>query len=114
MNKIIIALIGIAASLGFLAGWQFTQPAPDSGWLLFVAIIAAFGIISHLRSHAVSAFAAAALTAGFGYGWFIDRGIQNAGWLLFAAIICGLAFFDSIFSLANGQTVKPVEEDDDE
>jgi hypothetical protein len=114
MSKIVIAVIGIAASVGCLAGWYFTQPTSGSGWLLFVAVVSALGLVGHLRKNANSAFAAAVFTASFGYVWFRDRGVDNDGWVLFVAIVCALGFFDSLYRLSGGETEKPVEKDSDD
>lgn len=98
MNKSTMAsFLGMAISLGFLYGWCATAPVVGSGWLLFVAIITAFGVLNHQRTHEIAMIGAVIMTAAFGAGWYYMQPLQFSGWLLFTSILCGLRAMQSIY-----------------
>ena len=111
LRKIPLAIAIVSASVAFLAAWLYSQPAPNSGWLLFAAIVAAFSSVNYVRENLICAFVTSALAASFGFVWFTHQGTADIGWTLFAAIICGLGLINSLAGLANGQSIRPPEED---
>jgi hypothetical protein len=111
LRKIPLAVAIVTASVGFLAAWLYTQPAPNSGWLLFVAVVAAFSSANYVRDNLICAAVTGTLAASFGFVWATHQSMPHIGWTLFTAIICGLGVINSLAGLSNGQSVRPPEED---
>ncbi|MBU6455510.1 MAG: hypothetical protein KGS72_27305 [Cyanobacteria bacterium REEB67] len=110
-KKIPLAIAIVTVSVAFLAAWVYSQPAHNSGWLLFVAIVAALSSVNYVRDNLICAFVTSALAASFGLVWFTHQGTADIGWTLFAAIVSGLGLINSLAGLAKGQSVRPPEED---
>ena len=96
MNRQMIAsLTAAGASLALLALWFFAGGVPNSGWLLFFSICAAFAALNHSGNSEMQVPTAIVVGAGFASVWYFASALPYSGWLLFT-------LFLSVLGLLNG------------
>jgi len=103
-KSVVFTILGVLVSLGFLGGWYHTSPAEGSGWLLFAAIVAAIGLLNHIRATGLAVIAGLVLTASFGFTWYCGRVLEDSGWVLFVCIISALGLLEGINAVVSRPT----------
>jgi hypothetical protein len=90
MRNIGVALLCSIISLAAVAAWYYAAGADNSQWILIVAYIAAFGVLSSIKKTGFAAVAALSVAAGSGAAWYLHRSADFSGWVL------GLCIFTAI------------------
>lgn len=95
--SILIPLMALAISFGFVFLWYKTSPGTGSGWAMFATVLIAFGALgaldggsTYIGQEAQLMFALVA-ASGFGFVWYHTRHKEDSGWLLAVAILSTLA-----------------------
>ena len=103
-KSVVFTVLGVLVSLGFLGGWYHTSPDEGSGWLLFAAIVAAVGLLNHIRATGLAVIAGVVLTASFGFTWYFARAFEFSGWVLFVCIISALGLIEGVNAVVSRPT----------
>jgi|AGTN01.2.fsa_nt_gi hypothetical protein len=90
---LLIHLLALAASFGFVYLWYKTSPAKGSGWAMFAAVLLGLSSGSGETAQSIQVVTALAAAAGFGFTWYRTRDKEYSGWLLAVAILCALGAF---------------------
>jgi len=90
---LLIHLLALLASFGFVYLWYKTSPASGSGWAMFAAVLLALGSGSSESGQSIQVVTALVAAGGFGFTWYRAKDKEYSGWLLAVAILCALGAF---------------------